>query len=125
ILNTKGTMNDVTPEMKRLLDYIDGQAASDTFTEELETAVKSARRNEKWRIDYMTLEMHYREKYEEGFEQGIEQGLEQGIAQGAEQEKMQLAIKMLKNGDLSVEKISEYSGLAIEQITRLKAEISK
>lgn len=32
ILNTKGTMDDVCPEMKRLLDYIDGQAASDEFT---------------------------------------------------------------------------------------------
>ncbi|MCM1272596.1 MAG: Rpn family recombination-promoting nuclease/putative transposase [Bacteroides sp.] len=131
ILNTKGTMNDVTPEMKRLLDYIDGQAASDAFTEELETAVKSVRSNEKWRVDYMTLEMHYREKYEEGVEDGIEQGLEQGIAQGleqgleqgAEQEKMQLAIKMLKAGKLSVAEISEYSGLPIEQITELKNEI--
>ncbi|MCM1398416.1 MAG: Rpn family recombination-promoting nuclease/putative transposase [Clostridium sp.] len=131
ILNTKGTMNDVTHEMKRLLDYIDGQAASDKFTKELETAVKSVRSKEKWRIEYMTLEMHYREKYEEGVEDGIEQGLEQGIAQGleqgleqgAEQEKMQLAIKMLKAGKLSVAEISEYSGLPIEQITELKNEI--
>ena len=51
ILNTKGTMDDVSPEMKRLLEYIDGQAASDEFTRELEDAVQSARRNEKWRLD--------------------------------------------------------------------------
>ncbi|MCM1295285.1 MAG: Rpn family recombination-promoting nuclease/putative transposase [Muribaculaceae bacterium] len=121
ILNTKGTMDDVTPEMKRLLDYIDGQAASDEFTKELETAVKSVRSNEKWRLEYMTLEMHYQEKYEEGVEDGIEQGLEQGIKQCAEQ----LAIKMLKADKLSIAEISEYSGLTIEQITGLKAEISK
>lgn len=47
ILNTKGTVDDVSPEMKRLLDYIDGQAASDEFTKELEDAVQSVRRNEK------------------------------------------------------------------------------
>ncbi|MCM1273215.1 MAG: Rpn family recombination-promoting nuclease/putative transposase, partial [Clostridium sp.] len=121
ILNTKGTMDDVTPEMKRLLNYIDGQTASDKFTKELETAVKSARRNEKWRVDYMTLEMRYKELLEQGFEEG----LEQGIAQGAKQEKVQLAIKMLKGEDLSVEKISEYSGLTFEQVTELKAEFSK
>ena len=51
ILNTKGTMDDVSPEMKRLLEYIDGQAASDEFTSELDDAVQSARRNEKWRLD--------------------------------------------------------------------------
>ncbi|MCM1400295.1 MAG: hypothetical protein NC225_12525, partial [Clostridium sp.] len=125
ILNTKGTMNDVTPEMKRLLDYIDGQAASDAFTEELETAVKSVRSNEKWRVDYMTLEMHYREKYEEGVEDGLEQGIAQGIEQGIAQGAEQLAIKMLKADKLSVAEISEYSGLTIEQVTELKAEISK
>ena len=51
ILNTKGTMDDVSPEMKRLLEYIDGQAVSEEFTRELEDAVQSARRNEKWRLD--------------------------------------------------------------------------
>lgn len=32
ILNTKGTLDDVSPEMKRLLDYVDGKGVSDTFT---------------------------------------------------------------------------------------------
>ena len=47
-------MDDVSPEMKRILDYIDGKGASDKFTEELEEAVRSARQNERWRLDYMT-----------------------------------------------------------------------
>ncbi|MDE6025372.1 MAG: Rpn family recombination-promoting nuclease/putative transposase [Lachnospiraceae bacterium] len=129
ILNTKGTMDDVTPEMKRLLNYIDGQASSDEFTRELETAVQSVRNNEKWRVEYMTLEMRYKEflqqGYEEGLEQGLEQGAKQGLEQGAKQEKIQMAMRMLKSGKLSVEEISEYSGLAIEQILKLKNEISK
>ncbi len=61
ILNTKGTMNDVSPEMKRLLDYIDRKTATDMFTKELDTAVRDVRNNEKWRAEYMTLEMRYRE----------------------------------------------------------------
>ena len=40
-------MDDVSPEMKRILDYIDGKGASDKFTEELEEAVCSARQNER------------------------------------------------------------------------------
>ena len=82
ILNTKGTMDDVSPEMERLLEYIDGQAASDEFTSELDDAVQSVRRNEKWRLDYMTLQQEYREKYNEGLEAGIEKGIEQGLERG-------------------------------------------
>ena len=40
ILNTKGTLDDVSPEMKKLLNYIDGEAPSDEFTEELEMGSK-------------------------------------------------------------------------------------
>ncbi|MBO4998749.1 MAG: Rpn family recombination-promoting nuclease/putative transposase [Lachnospira sp.] len=83
ILNTKGIMDDVTPGMKNLLDYIDGRPPRDTFTKELDDAVQSVRKNEKWRLDYMTLQMKYDEKFEEGMECGIEQGIERGKLQGA------------------------------------------
>ena len=107
ILNTKGTMDDVSPEMKHLLNYIDGQDATDEFTRTLETAVRSVKNNEKWGVEYMTLEMRYREL------------LEQGIEQGIEQQKMQTALRMLQSGELSVEKIALYSGLDIEKVLEL------
>lgn len=74
ILNTKGTLDDVSPEMKRLLDYVDGKGVSDTFTRDLEEAVQSARQNEKWRLDYMTLQQEYRERFQEGKAEGIKEG---------------------------------------------------
>lgn len=54
-------MDDVTPEMKKLLNFIDGSAPEDDFTRKLAEAMQSVRKNEKWRLDYMTLEMHYQE----------------------------------------------------------------
>ena len=102
ILNTKGTMDDVSPEMKRLLNYIDGQASSDEFTQALETAVQAVRNNEKWRLEYMTLEMRYKELLEQGFEEGLEQGLEQGIAQ-----TITTMISLLKENEFSDSKIAE------------------
>ena len=75
ILNTKGTMDDETPKMKKLLDYIDGKQPGDDFTKELEDAVQSVRNNEKWRLGYMTLQMKYQEKFEEGVEQGRIEGV--------------------------------------------------
>ena len=112
ILNTKGTMDDVSTEMKNLLDYIDGQASSDKFTKELETAVKTIKDNERWRVEYMTLEMREKELLEQGMEYGIEQGMEQGMEQ--------TALRMLRVGELSVEKIALYSGLDIEKVLELK-----
>ena len=50
ILNTKGTMDDVTLEMKRLLDFIDGKEPEDDFIRELDEAVQSVRKNDKWRV---------------------------------------------------------------------------
>ena len=78
ILNTKGTLDDVSPEMKRLLDYVDGKGVSDTFTGDLEEAVQSARQNEKWRLDYMTLQQEYRERFREGKIEGRIEGKIEG-----------------------------------------------
>ena len=36
------------------------------LTKDLEEAVQSVRQNEKWRLDYMTLQQEYRERREEG-----------------------------------------------------------
>lgn len=115
ILNTKGTMDDVTPEMKKLLDFIDGKEPEDDFTRELDEAVQSVRKNEKWRLDYMTLQMNYQEKYEQGIEQGIEKGIEQ--------EKIDSAVRMIEDGDLPLEKIAMYSGLTLEQVLELEKEL--
>lgn len=49
ILNTKGTLDDVSPEIKMLLDYIDGKELGDIYTKELDEAVMSTRKNEKWK----------------------------------------------------------------------------
>ena len=67
--------------MKSLLDYIDGKEPEDDFTKELDDAVNEVRDNEKWRLEYMTLQMSYQEKYEMGVQDGIERGaLESTIA---------------------------------------------
>ena len=113
ILNTKGTEEDVSQDMKELLDFIDGKGAGATgFTRDLEEAVQSVRKNEKWRVDYMTLQMSYQEKFEEGYERGIECGIERGI----EQEREELALRMVREGELPAEKIAMYTGLSQKKI---------
>ena len=56
--------------------------------------------------------------------QGIlEQGMRQGISQGIEQQKIDSAKRMIEDGDLSLEKVALYSGLALEQVQELEKEI--
>ena len=111
ILNTKGTMDDVTPEMKKLLDFIDGKEPEDDFTRELDKAVQSVRKNEKWRLDYMTLQMNYQEKYEQGYDEGDRK------------RAISVAMRMIEANKLSSEEIALYSGLALEQVLELEKEL--
>ena len=110
ILSTKGTMDDVSPEMKRILDYIDGKGASDEYTKQLEEAVRSARQNESWRLGYMTLEYEYRQRYEEG----LKEGEETGIAKTNERSIR----KLYKRGE-SIASIAEFVELDEEAVKRI------
>lgn len=110
ILNTKGTMDDVTPELKSLLDFIDGEEPRDEFTKELEAAVKTVRKNEKWRLDYMTLQMSYQEKFEQGLERGIEQGISGTIKilAGLDYSDEQIAEQLIKQFAIDEEQAYKY-----------------
>ena len=48
------------------------------LTKDLEEAVQSVHQDEKWRLDYMTLQQEYREGYEEGLIAGEERGCAKG-----------------------------------------------
>ena len=112
----KGTADDVSSDMKALLNYIDGQLPSDKYTNELEAAVESARLNKNWRRDFMTLEMLYNEKLQEGLREGIAEGRKEGASEKAEQ----IAAALLSNGKLSTAEIAECSGLTIAQVENLR-----
>ena len=118
ILSTKGTMDDVSPEMKRILDYIDGKGASDKFTEELEEAVCSARQNERWRLNYMTLEYEYRQRYLEGKEEGREEGLRKGEETGIAKTRERTIQKLHERGE-SIQFIADIVELDEEEVKRV------
>ena len=55
-LSSKGTKDDVTPEMKNFLTYAGENVPEGDFTKRLERAVDIARMNPRWRKEYMNLE---------------------------------------------------------------------
>ena len=88
-LNAKGTMDDIRPELKAFLDDVAGKKPADPFVDELEAAVKNARKNREWRHEYMTLLMRDQENIEKGMEIGTARGIiETGIDFGLSEEEL-------------------------------------
>ena len=65
-LNADGKMDDVSEELKAFLDYVAGKKPEDTYVQELDEAVKEAKKNREWRHEYMTLLMRDQENQEIG-----------------------------------------------------------
>ncbi len=91
-LNTQGTQDDVSKELKAFLDYVAGKETEDSYVEELEEAVKKAKRNREWRHEYMTLLMRDQENQEIGEKRGEKRG---------EEKMAQLIILLNEDGRLS------------------------
>lgn len=106
-LNAKGTMDDVSPELKAFLDYVAGKRSNDLFVDELEKAVKTARKNREWRHEYMTLLMRDQENMEIGREEGRAEGIITiGLDVGLSEEE--LLVKLQNKLDISYETAQEY-----------------
>lgn len=64
-------------------------------------------------------------KQDEARKDGIAIGIKQGIQQGAQKQAIETAINMRKNPKYSVDEISEVTGLPVEKVLELQAQLSK
>jgi len=69
-LNTDSEKEDVSKELRAFLDYVAGKKSEDAYIKKLEAAVEEAKKNRKWRHEYMTLLMRDQENIEKGIEKG-------------------------------------------------------
>lgn len=74
-LSTKGTLNDVSEDVKAFLDYVDSGIINGDFVQEIDDVVQSVKSNRKARLEYMTYEMALLESKLEGEERGREKNL--------------------------------------------------
>ena len=113
-LSTKGTVNDVPPDIKAFLNYVDNGIVSGNFVEKLNAAVDSVKSNQKVRHDFMTLQMALLEERLEGEQHGLAQGIELG----RNEEREALALKLIRRGR-HFQEIHEDTGLSFERIEQL------
>lgn len=102
-INTKGSVGDVSEEFKELMHFLDTSEIKGYNTElinDLADALQNARTNEKWRHDYMSIEMLKNECRVEA--------------------KRETALAMLKR-NLSETLVVECTGLSPEEVHALAA----
>ena len=109
IFNAKAYATEQDVEISSFLKYIDSKEATDDFTDKINYIVEQAKTNEKFKGDYLAMNIRETDIYEEG------------IAQGAEQK----AIEIAKQGlllNISYEQLSQLTGLSREIVEQLGKE---
>ncbi|WP_315450838.1 Rpn family recombination-promoting nuclease/putative transposase, partial [uncultured Treponema sp.] len=122
------------PELSALLEYLCERRATSGFTQRIDELVEKAKRNEKFRSWYMSLNIWKDDLLREGsqagekigFERGIRrgrrdgllQGRRDGIAVGAYQKARETA-KILSDMRLDIEVITKATGLSETEIKNL------
>lgn len=93
-------MDDCSEKMKDFLDYVVGKNTTGELTNRLREEVERVKKSDRWRAEYMLLELNYLEKYNEGLEEGRKEGLEQGEAErkALEEEIARLKAQLVEAG---------------------------
>ena len=106
-LSTKGTIDDVSPDIKAFLDYVDTGFVSGDFVKELDNAVQLVKSNRKAMKEFMTYEMALLESEMTGEQRGIQIGRTEGTD-----------IKLIRRGR-PLDEIHEDTGLSLQRLEQL------
>lgn len=109
-LSSKGTANDVSPDVRAFLDYMNGLPASDDFSKEIDACITETKTNREERVSYMTYEMKMREAHDDG--------RAEGRAEGERNADLRTAKRMLAKNK-SIEEILELVNLSREEVEEL------
>ena len=93
-LSTKGTMrDDITPEVKSFLDFVDGLPVQDAFVNEVRELIRNMKTIEREKANYMTFQMKINEERAEARNEGRAEGRAEG-----ESRLSRLMTLLLENG---------------------------
>ena len=117
-INAKGTVGDITPELKKFLKMVSRHEATDDFTRKIQEIIDFFHMDDNTRDSYMTLEMKILEETKYARKIALEEGLERGLEQGLEQGKLLEIISCVKDGLFSEEVGAKRAGLSLEEFKK-------
>ena len=102
---------DIPKNLRKLYDYIERKQIDNDLTKKINDAVNKARKNEKWRSEFMKERIILQDARAEGKEEGLAQGRAEGIEEGRNEQ-----IKSMLSRGKTVEQIVEFCGYTYEQV---------
>lgn len=106
IINAAGSREGLSEEMKDFLDFLQKKGAKSSLTKELQQAVGDAIMHKNWEVEFMTLNRKIQEERED-----------------ARQEERKSMINFMLSSGKSPEKISEFTGISMEEIKKVEEEM--
>ena len=105
-------------EIKSILEYLINRNSTNDFTNEINQQVEKLKYDERFKGEYMMVNLHEWELTERAKKQGWEEGKIEGQKEGAEQTKIETAKRFISMG-LTLEQIVEGTGLPLEKVQEL------
>jgi predicted transposase/invertase (TIGR01784 family) len=124
--NFNAYRKELNKTRRGVLHYFAEGRSETPLAEQLNRKLADAKINERWRAEYMTLEMELiaREKagVEKGRQEGLQQGMQKGLQQGmqcGEHTKALAVARNMKNLNMAADVIVKVTGLSPEEIEKL------
>lgn len=135
-LNTQGTAEDVSEDLRAFLAYINGKLTGNPFVQLVDAAIRKLKTKEQERLNYMTWEIKLDEMRKRGLAEGRAQGLEEGRLEGQAEgrkegmkegmkegiKKTARIVRTLLTRKMSYEEIAAYEGTSIDEVRRIAEE---
>jgi methionyl-tRNA synthetase len=122
IFNSSAYEKENNLEISAFLKYIKTKVPTSNFTDRLHRLVEEHKLNNKFKNEYLAMNLHDRDITRKAFAEGEALGIEKGISQGAEQKTIETAKNMILQSVGTLEQISLVTGLSVEEINKLKEE---
>lgn len=117
-VNTKGVHGEVDEEFKQIMRLFNGLVADGEFAQELQQEVSRVKASEKWRREYMTLQIFMDDARKEERQLGREEGRQEGRQEGELIKLVQLVCKKIEKGK-SVSEIADALEESEDTISRI------
>ena len=120
-LNTTGTKGDVSTDVQSLYDYINNNAITSDFTQEIADTIIAIKNDKKVRKAYMTYEMRMKDLRNEA----LAEGEAKGLAKGKINTTLTLLKNLMHNNHCSLDDAMNSLGIIIEERQQYKDLLAK
>ena len=123
IFNSSAYNKEENVDIRKFLKYIRTKVPTSNLTDKINNMVEEQKENDKFRTEYLSMNLHDRDITRKAFAEGEALGIEKGISEGAEQKAIETAKNMILQSVGTLEQISSITGLAVEDINKLKEKL--